>query len=93
MIKSFGDKTTELIWKGFQVRNLKLDIQRKGLRKLNIIDRATTLNDLRSPPGNNLEKKKGNLKDYHAIWINGQWRIIFIWKNGNAYKVKITDYH
>jgi proteic killer suppression protein len=57
------------------------------------VNSAPDINDLRVPPGNRLEKLKGNYDRYHSIRINQQWRIIFIWKDGNAFEVKITDYH
>jgi len=58
-----------------------------------IIDAAESINDLRIPPGNRLEKLKGSRQGQHSIRINEQWRICFIWKNGDAYEVEITDYH
>ncbi len=63
------------------------------LRKLGIVDAAETLDDPRVPPGNRLEKLKGNRAGQHSIRVNDQWRICFRWKNGNAYDVQIVDYH
>jgi proteic killer suppression protein len=57
------------------------------------INSAVTINDLRVPPGNRLEKLEGKLKGKHSIRINDQWRIVFIWENGNAFEVEIVDYH
>ena len=93
MIKSFGDKETEKVFNRIFSRKLPNEIQRVALRKLNMIHGATELKDLEVPPGNKLEKLKGNLSDYHSIRINDQWRIIFIWSTGHAEEVKITDYH
>ena len=93
MIKSFGDSETELIWNGNRSKKLPVEIQSKARRKLRMINNAQGINDLRIPPANRLEKLKGDLKSYYSIRINRQWRIIFIWKNNDAYKVEITDYH
>lgn len=93
MIKSFGDSETELIWHGNRSKKLPVEIQSKARRKLRMINNAQGLNDLRIPPANRLEKLKGDLKRYYSIRINRQWRIIFIWKNNDAYRVVITDYH
>ena len=68
-------------------------IQQTARRKLVIIDSSLNINDLRVPPGNRLEKLKGNLKGYYSVRINDQWRILFDWENDNAFNVKIMDYH
>ena len=93
MIISFGDKDTLKIWEGEWVKNLPPEVQETGRRKLRMINNSQNINDLLVPPANRLEKLKGNLKKFHSIRINDQWRIIFIWNNGNAEKVEITDYH
>ena len=93
MIKDFNDKETELIWNGIRSKKLPPDIQSKSRRKLRMINNAQSINDLRIPPSNRLEKLKGDLKDYFSIRINQQWRIIFQWKNDDAYQVEIIDYH
>ena len=93
MIVSFGLKTTEKIWNGERVSKIPIDIQRIGRRKLRMINNSQNTMDLRIPPSNRLEKLSGNLKEYHSICINNQWRIIFIWQNNNALKVTIIDYH
>lgn len=67
--------------------------QRVALRKLRIVDAATSLRDLRVPPGNRLERLKGQRKGQHSIGINDQWRICFRWKSGDAYDVEIVDYN
>jgi proteic killer suppression protein len=68
-------------------------IIRTALRKLDMLNVADRISDLREPPGNRLEALKGDFKDYHSIRVNDQWRIIFQWKDNNAYRVLITDYH
>jgi len=93
MIRSFGDKETEKIWEGIVSRKLPFDIQNVARRKLRMINSSQDINDLRIPPANRLEKLKGNLSSFHSIRINNQWRIIFEWKNDDAYEVKIVDYH
>ncbi|MFT6166533.1 MAG: proteic killer suppression protein [Vicingaceae bacterium] len=93
MILSFGSKETEKIWSGERVKKLPLEIQNIGRRKLRMLNNSQDIKDLRVPPSNRLEKKKGNLKEYCAIRINDQWRIIFKWNNGNASDVEIIDYH
>ncbi len=93
MILSFGNKETEKVWNGIRSKKLPFEVQNIGRRKLRMINNAIDINDLRIPPANKLEKLKGNLKKYCSIRINIQWRIIFIWKNGNASEVEICDYH
>lgn len=93
MIVSFADKRTENIFEGRRVRRIDTDLQRKALRRLRYIDAAERIEDLRVPPSNRLEKKKGDLKEYYAIWVNTQWRIIFKWKDESAHDVELIDYH
>ncbi len=93
MIKEFGDKESEKIWNGVRSRKLPNEIQNVARRKFRMLNNAQDINDLRIPPANRLEKLKGNLKEYHSIRINRQWRIIFQWRNCDAYNVKIVDYH
>lgn len=93
MIKSFGDKRTEQIFSGRAVKRFAPVLQKKALRRLRYIDAAQTLEDLRVPPSTKLEKKAGDLKEFYAIWIDSQWRIIFRWAEGAAYDVQIIDYH
>ena len=93
MIKSFGNKESEKIFNRIVSRKLPNEIQRNALKKLNMIHGAAKLKDLEVPPGNRLEKLKGDLPGYHSIRINDQWRIIFIWSTGNAEEIEITDYH
>ena len=93
MIISFGNKQTEKIYRGEHVAQLPFDIQRTGLRKLILLDQSQDMKDLMIPPSNRLEKLKRNMKEYHSIRINDQWRIIFKWINNNAHDVEIIDYH
>ena len=93
MIKSFGDKETEKIWNGVRSKKLPIEIQQIGRRKLRMLNNSQDLQDLRIPPSNRLEKLSGDLKDFYSIRINSQWRIIFHWDSGNAFEVKIVDYH
>ena len=93
MIKTFAGIHTEKIWNGKCVKTFPTDIQRTMKRKLVHIHSAVSLNDLTIPPGNRLEKLKGNRKDLYSIRINDQWRICFKWFDGNAYDVEIVDYH
>ena len=93
MIISFGPQETEKIWNGIVVKKPSIEIQQIGRRKLRMLNNSQALADLRIPPSNHLEKLSGNLKDYYSIRINNQWRIIFIWENGNASNVEIIDYH
>ena len=93
MIKSFGDRDTERLFLREAVRRYPSDLQRTMLRKLVVVDAAEALADLRSPPGNRLEKLKGDRAGQHSIRINQQWRICFRWKDGDAHEVAIVDYH
>jgi proteic killer suppression protein len=93
MIISFGSKETQQIWNGIRVKKMPVEIQNIGRRKLRMLNNSQDLNDLRIPPSNRLEKLTGNFKELYSIRINKQWRIIFIWNQGNASDVKIIDYH
>lgn len=93
MIKSFRDKNTERIFKRQRVKRLSLSIQKLAQRKLDLIDGADLIEDLRTPPGNRLEKLSGNRKGQYSIRVNDQWRICFRWKSGQATDVEIADYH
>ncbi|MCO6475026.1 MAG: type II toxin-antitoxin system RelE/ParE family toxin [Phaeodactylibacter sp.] len=93
MIKSFGDKETEKIWRGEFWKKLPPQIQPVGRRKLRMLNNSQDLDDLRIPPSNHMEKLKGDLKDFYSIRINIQWRIIFKWIDSHSYEVSIIDYH
>ena len=93
MIKGFGNAVAEDIYNGIRNRQLPTQLQRVALRKLRYLDNAADLNDLRVPPGNRLERLTGKRKGQYSIRINDQYRICFSWKNGNAYRIEIVDYH
>ena len=93
MIKSFRNRDTERLFQRRPVQKLGSDIQKAALRKLRMLDAATVLDDLRLPPGNRLEKLKGDRAGQHSVRINQQWRICFRWRSGDAYDVEIVDYH
>ena len=93
MIKTFKCKETKKIWDGYQSTKLPIIIQTRALKKLRQLDAATHLDDLRVPPGNNLEHLKGDRKGQMSIRINQPWRICFVWNDGGIYDVEIVDYH
>lgn len=93
MITGFKDRETERIWEGNTSRRLPQDIQAIARRKLRMLNNAHSLDDLHIPPANRLEALKGKRKGQHSIRINDQWRICFVWADGNANKVEIVDYH
>ncbi len=93
MIISFGSKNTEKIWNGLRLKAIPLEIQKVGRRKLRMLNSSQNIKDLTIPPSNHLEKLAGKMKGFHSIRINDQWRIVFIWKDGNAENVEIKDYH
>lgn len=93
MIENFSDPETERVWHGEFSRHLPHDIQAIARRKLRMLNNATSLQDLRSPPANRLEPLKGDREGQHSIRINDQWRICFKWVNGNSTGVEIVDYH
>lgn len=93
MIKSFRDRDAERLFRRQPVRRLGADVQRVALRKLRMLDAATTLDDLRIPPANRLEKLKGDRAGQHSIRVNRQWRICFRGRSGDARDVEIVDHH
>ena len=93
MILSFRCKETARIWEERFSRKLPESVQPLALRKLRILNAALVLEELLAPPGNRLEVLKGDRKGQHSIRINRQWRICFVWRNGDAYEVEIVDYH
>ena len=93
MIKSFSDKETERFYKTAKSRKIPSTIHKVALRKLDYLNAAFVLDDLRVPPGNMLEALKSELKGKYSIRINKQYRIVFAYENGNAYDVIIVDYH
>ncbi len=93
VIRSFRDKDTARLYHREPIRKLPHTVHRVALRKLVQLDAATTLGDLRVPPGNRLEKLGGSRAGQHSIRINDQWRVCFRWERGDAYDVEIVDYH
>ena len=92
MILGFRCEETKKVFEGQMSRVFPPDIQRTARRKLRQIDAATTLQDLRSPPGNRLEALRGNRAGQHSIRVNDQWRVCFIWHSSGAYDVEMCDY-
>lgn len=96
VIQSFGDPTTEDLFHGrrtARIRRVPADIVRTALRKLDLLNAAHDLLDLRSPPGNRLERLRGDLDGFHSIRVNDQWRITFRWVDAGPSDVSLTDYH
>lgn len=93
MIRSFRDRDTERLFHREPVKKWGPEVQRTGLRKLRILDAATTFEDLKSPPGNRLEKLAGGRAGQWSIRVNDQWRVCFQWRDNDAHAVEIADYH
>lgn len=93
MIRSIKGKLAKAVASGVSAKGFPAELERRAQLLFLVLDAATDLTDLRSPPGNRLEKLKGDLAGYHSIRINRQWRIVFKWRDGGAEDVEITDYH
>ena len=93
MIRTFADPETERIWHGQRSRKLPSEIQHRAIKRLKMLDAAETLDDLRMPPGNRLHALIDDRAGQHSISINMQWRVCFVWNDGGAERVEITDYH
>jgi proteic killer suppression protein len=93
MIRSFRDKETERLFRREPVKKIPPPVQGTALRKLLLLDAAESLDDLRVPPGNRLEKLRGDRDGQYSIRVNDQWRVCFHWEDGDARDVEITDYH
>ncbi|WP_159952760.1 type II toxin-antitoxin system RelE/ParE family toxin [Rhizobium sp. 18065] len=93
MIRSFKDKRTRSIDDGSIRKGFPADLVRRAHQLLTLLDAAKDLSDLRSPPGNRLEKLSGDREDQYSIRINIQWRICFVWTDAGPENVEITDYH
>ena len=93
MIKTFADKNSQQIYIKGKSKRIAPDIIKRAIRRLEYLDLATGLEDLKVPPSNRLHALKGDRKGQHAISINDQWRICFRFVDGDAYEVEITDYH
>jgi proteic killer suppression protein len=93
VIRSFADAETERLFRTGRSWRIGADVIKRAKRKLQVLDSATCLDDLASPPGNRLEALGGNRAGQHSIRINDQFRICFRWESGDAYEVEVTDYH
>ena len=93
MIVSFGSKETRKIWDGERIKGLTTDLQEIARRKMRMLNNSQSIIDLKIPPSNRLEKLKGDREGEYSIRINEQWRLCFIWHEGNAFDVEIVDYH
>jgi proteic killer suppression protein len=93
VIVSFRDKETERLWQSGRSRRLPADLQLRAFKKLAILNAAVTLDNVNVPPGNQLEALRGSRAGQHSIRINDQYRVCFVWRDGNAFEVEIVDYH
>lgn len=93
MIKSFADRDTESLFNGGSPRRFGADVRRRMIAKLQVLNAAAKLDDLRIPAGNRLEALRGDRSGIHSIRINDQWRLCFRWDGNDAHDVEIVDYH
>ena len=93
MIRSFASKRTAAIWADRMPKGFPSDLAKVSRRKLRALAAATTLKDLRQPPANHLEALAGDRAGQHSIRVNDQWRLCFVWRDGDAHDVEIVDYH
>lgn len=93
MIKTIKCKETKKIYEMENSRKLPMSIHQRAYKKLLMLSNAASIEDLRLPPANHLEKLSGDREGQHSIRINDQWRICFIWRENDAYEVEIVDYH
>ena len=93
MIRSFRDKDTEAIWQRRYIKRLSPGLSRLAYNKLALIDAAESINDLRVPPGNRLEKLSGSRAGQYSIRVNDQWRICFTWGTAGAGNIELVDHH
>ena len=93
MIASFRDRETERLWQSGKCRRLPADLQRRAFKKLAILNAAVALDNLKVPPGNQLEALRADRAGQHSIRVNDQYRVCFAWRDGNAFDVEIVDYH
>ena len=96
MIESFADSATEDLFHGrggARVRRIPPQIRERAIRRLDMLNAAESLQDMESPPGNRLERLRGELRGLYSIRVNDQWRIVFRWESGSAFAVRIVDYH
>jgi proteic killer suppression protein len=93
LIQNFKDADTQLLWETGKSRRIPADLRTTALKKLRILHRVIQLEELKIPPGNRLEALKGKRKGQHSIRINDQFRVCFVWNQGQVYEVEIVDYH
>jgi toxin HigB-1 len=93
LIKTFKDADTQLLWETGKSRRIPSGIRTAALKKLLILHWAKELGDLAIPGGNHLELLKADRKGQHSIRVNNQYRLCFVWRNGDAFDVEVTDYH
>lgn len=93
MIRTFADKRAKAVFEDVPVKGLGPGVRRSARKKLLMLNRAVSLADLRVPPGNRLEALHGDRVGQHSIRVNDQWRICFVWRDGEAYTAEIADYH
>jgi proteic killer suppression protein len=93
MIVGFRERETERLWQSGRNRRLPADLQLRAFKKLAILNAAITLDNLKVPPGNQLETLRGSRAGQHSIRVNDQYRVCFVWREGNAFEVEIVDYH
>ncbi|MGB4101047.1 MAG: type II toxin-antitoxin system RelE/ParE family toxin [Alphaproteobacteria bacterium] len=93
MIISWQNKATESFWNTGKSRVIPAQLQQRVMDRLQALNAAASIDDLRVPPSNRLEKLSGDRKGFWSIRVNQQWRIVFSWANGNAYDVEFVDYH
>jgi toxin HigB-1 len=93
VIKSFRDKRTAALFIGLTPRGVGSDVVKRAKMKLALLDAAASLDFLRSPPGNRLEALKVDRVGQHSIRVNDQWRLCFVWRDGDAHDVEFCDYH
>lgn len=93
MIKSFRNEAARAAWERRFIKGMPQEVLRIGNRKLTQLHNARSLGDLRAPPGNRLEALGGDRKGQHSIRINDQWRLCFVWQDGDALDVEMVDYH
>jgi proteic killer suppression protein len=93
VIKAFADKRSKDLYETGKAKRFPPDVAKRAARKLEYVDLATTLEDLRTPPGNRLHTLEGDRKGQHSISINDQWRICFRFEDGDVYDVEVCDYH
>jgi len=93
MIAGFRDSDTKRLWITGRCKRLPAQLNRQALKKLYMLNAALAVENLAVPPGNRLEKLRGDRKGGYSIRINDQYRICFVWRNGNAHEVEVSDYH